>query len=125
MDAHHLLFPSGLLYAVNTAFFLGFIWRSFLDFSYIEALVHERGRFSRFPRWLVELPAILTSILILSSPLTGLVFSIDAQGYHSGLLYRIIYANAYFYLLLMMLLSYIGLRRFSWNPVEKASLIGD
>ena len=124
MDAHHLLFSSGLLYAVNAAFFLGFIWRSFLDFSYIEALVHERGRFTRFPRWLVELPAILTSILLLSSPLTGLVFSIDAQGYHSGLLYRIIYANAYFYLLLMMLLSYIGLRRFSWNPVEKASLIG-
>lgn len=43
MDAHHLLFSSGLLYAVNAAFFLGFIWRSFLDFSYIEALVTSGG----------------------------------------------------------------------------------
>lgn len=124
MDAHHALFSSGALYLANIVFFLGFIWRSFLDFSYIEALVRERGAFVLLPRWLAELPAILSTILIVSSPLTGLVFSIDAQGYHSGLLYRVIYANAYFYLLLMIALSIIGLRRYSWTRIEKASLVG-
>ena len=124
MDAHYPQFSSGALYLANMLFFLGFIWRAYLDFSYIESLMRERGVIALFPRWLVDLPAILSTLVLLSAPLTGLIFSIDAQGYHSGPLYRIIYANAYFYLLLMITLSIIGLRRFSWTRIEQFSLVG-
>ena len=124
MDAHYPQFSSGALYLANMLFFLGFIWRTYLDFSYIESLMRERGVIALFPRWLVDLPAILSTLVLLSAPLTGLIFSIDAQGYHSGPLYRIIYANAYFYLLLMITLSIIGLRRFSWTRIEQFSLVG-
>ena len=124
MDAHYPQFSSGALYLANMVFFLGFIWRAYFDFSYIESLMRERGAIALFPRWLVDLPSILSTLVLLSAPLTGLIFSIDAQGYHSGPLYRIIYANAYFYLLIMITLSIIGLRRFSWTRIEQFSLVG-
>lgn len=124
MDAHYSLFSTGTLYLANMVFFLGFIWRAYFDFSYIESLMRERGVIALFPRWLVDLPAILSTVILVSAPLTGLIFSIDTQGYHSGPLYRIIYSNAYFYLLLMITISVIGLRRFSWTRIERFSLVG-
>ena len=35
MDMCHGLFSPGILYLNNMLFFLGFVWRSFLDFSYV------------------------------------------------------------------------------------------
>lgn len=124
MDIHYELFSPEALYLSNMLFFLGFVWRSFLDFSYIEALVYERCSFRLLPRWLSRLPVLVLTVVILSSVFTGAIFSIDVQGYHSGPVYDLIYWNAYLYLLLMILLSVAGLQRNSWTKIEKMSLIG-
>lgn len=124
MDACHTAFTPEILYLNNMLFFLGFVWRSYFDFSYIEALVYERCSYRGLPRWLTRLPVLVLTFVILSSIFTGAIFSIDAGGYHSGPVYGLIYWNAYLYLLFMFLMSAIGLQRDSWTKIEKISLIG-
>lgn len=124
MDMCHGLFSPGILYLNNMLFFLGFVWRSFLDFSYVEALVSERCSCRGLPHWLSRLPVLILTVVILSSIVTGAIFSIDAAGYHSGSAYMLIYWHAYLYLVFMLYMSVIGLQQETWTKIEKASLLG-
>ena len=124
MDTYYTAFTPEILYLNNMLFFLGFVWRSYFDFSYIEALVYERCSYRGLPRWPDQAARARADLRILSSIFTGAIFSIDAGGYHSGPVYGLIYWNAYLYPLFMFLLSTIGLQRDSWTKIEKISLIG-
>ena len=126
MDMRHAEFSIGMLYLVNAVFFIGFIWRSFLNFSFVEALVRERCAGLRLPHHLAILPVALTTLIVLASYWTGWIFSLDADtgAYHSGVLYPLIYGNGYLYLALAACFIAASLRHASWTRLELISLIG-
>lgn len=126
MDMRHAEFSLGMLYLVNAVFFLGFIWRSFLNFAFVEALVRERCTGLRLSHRLVLLPVALTTLIVLASYWTGWIFSLDAGSgaYKSGPLYPLIYGNGYLYLILAAGFIVASLRHTVWTRLELVSLIG-
>ena len=86
-------------YTMNLAFFVFYLARIYWFFLfYLDVLEHH----VRLPRWVRRLsPAVflLSELVALSSPLTHAVFSFDAEGYHSGPLYQVLYVCFFFYLI--------------------------
>ncbi len=85
-------------YALNMAFFVFFLARTYCFFRFILDVIESR---SELPHWIRRLsPAvvILAELTALSSPLTHAVFYMDGEGYHSGPWYNILYICFFFYL---------------------------
>ena len=86
-------------YTMNLAFFVFYLARIYWFFLfYLDVLENHVS----LPRWVRRLsPAVflLSELVALSSPLTHAVFSFDAEGYHSGPLYQVLYVCFFFYLI--------------------------
>lgn len=117
--------PLWLLNACDLAFFAGFVCRDFIFYCYIESLVQERAPSIRMPRFLVWTVIEISLLLILTSPWSGLVYSINDSGYHIGRFYRLVlYANAYSYLLFSICLILAAMGRKVLGSMEKLALLG-
>ncbi len=105
MDMHHELFPVWSLYLSNGFYFLFFIGRSFCFLAYTMALFGpSSGKVGKALQRLVCLIFLGLELIVVSCPLTGLIFSIDRDlGYRSGPFYNLIYFALYFFLLLGIL----------------------
>ena len=104
MDDFHLACSIQLLTVINLAFFLCFITRAYQFYHYTASFLPERKKRNVFMAgllmagWLYILPTVLFHH----------IFWMDAQGYHSGPFYNVIYLyNAiYFGMSLVLLLRY-------------------
>lgn len=116
------------LIVINTfdvLFFIGFVSRDFLFYCYIESLVQERAPSIRLPRFLVWTVVEVSLLLILTSPWSGIVYSINDSGYHIGRFYRLVlYTNAYSYLLFSIGIVLAAISRNVLARIERFSLIG-
>ncbi|WP_024866770.1 EAL domain-containing protein [Butyrivibrio sp. FCS014] len=87
-----------VLYLLNSIYFILFYARAYLAFVFT-ANVFKMDPFSGMLRaLLLALPVDIGIILVCISPWTGIIYSIEAGGYHAGPMYDIIYFITYFYL---------------------------
>lgn len=91
-------FPLWIMYAVNHAYFLGFILRGFFLFAYTVEASRFYNKHFFWLRIIVSLPAAAAVMLILSSPWTAAIYTFSADGYHNCSFYPIIYFSTYFYI---------------------------
>ena len=91
--------PIWLLYSLNAAYFVVFYLRGYMFFLFTLTVLRVMD-LSLGKRILIQLPALIASILAISSPLTKLIFYFDENGYNSGVLYNILYVVFAIYLIL-------------------------
>ncbi|MGN1388489.1 MAG: EAL domain-containing protein [Bulleidia sp.] len=96
MDNSWENYPGGVLTSVNMLFFVLFILRIFLFVKFTMVLMRQWDQNSRGLVLACLIPELLMLALIVTSPLTGLIFRITDQGYVSGPLYRLINASIFY-----------------------------
>ncbi len=121
MDENHTSFPPFLLWLVNGLFFMFFLSRIFYFFRFTIDAIRLYPISSRFMIWCSRLIFILSETMVLLSFLTGSVFSIDAEGYHRGPLYDILYVCAFFYIFYALAMVFRHRRKLT--RFEKTGLI--
>ncbi len=93
-------FPTFLINILNAAYFVAFFSRgsSFFLFTASCCRVAKAKNIHRF--MLLNIPLIISCILAITSPWTGLIFSITEEGYVSGPMYNILYVEFGYFLFL-------------------------
>ena len=109
-DATHEFFSIGILYFLNTTYFVFYLLRIFCFFAYTASILDLPFAERRSGMATLAGVFVISEFITLSSLFTGAVFYIDLEGYHSGPLYNILYVTFVFYILLALVLI-IGNRR--------------
>ena len=91
-------FPLWVMYAINHAYFLGFIVRGWSLFAYTAETSHFLKNNILY-KLLASIPALVAVFLIFSTPWTSAIYTIAEDGYHNCSLYGIIYFDTYFYII--------------------------
>lgn len=116
-NAYHSL-PLWLVSVLNLLFFLAYILRSFLFLRFTAVLVKlDRVGFT-WPKALSYFILLVCEAIVVTSPLTGAVYTVDAMGYHRGPLYVILALSSFAFLLLGISLLF----RFR-KSIRKSALI--
>ena len=104
-DAHYSFPKYGipLSYALTMAFFLLLLLRSYLFFAYSASIVNLNRYNSKQNAWILRIPIIISSLLILTSPLTGACFSITDAGFVKGRFMYVLFACIFFYIAVSVL----------------------
>ena len=93
-------YPLSLSYGLNIAYFLSFILRGWLLFVYASEVVNAPRRWGRRYTWGCCIPAAVVCLMILSTPWTGAIFTMDpVTGYHNLAYYNAIYFSTWFYIM--------------------------
>ncbi len=91
VDMHYPDYQAGILYGLNMAFFVLFLLRIYCFFLFtVHALQLERSAHS-FMEYLPDAVFVLSELLAVSSIWNGSIFRIDADGYHKGPAYNVLY----------------------------------
>ena len=104
-DMNYARLPLALSSALNMAFFVFFLARIYWFFLYSVDLLGLLASRSRRRHILFSLVLLISELITLSSFWTGAVYRMDAEGYHRGPLYSVIYICFFFYLLLSVVLT--------------------
>lgn len=100
-------YPLSLSYALNIAYFLSFIIRGWGLFDYVASVVDSGRRWGRKFTWILASPAMFVCALILSTPWTGTIFTMDPiTGYHNLGWYNAIYFSTWFYIIASVALMF-------------------
>ncbi len=98
MDNHYELWPIPLVSAMNLLYFVAYNARIIAFFKLVLALLKiDRSGFY-WKKTLTYLVFLASELIVLSSPITGAVYTIDGTGYHRGPLYPILAICSFFYL---------------------------
>lgn len=101
-------YPISLSYALNIAYFLSFIIRGWGLFDYTASVVDAVSRWGRRFTWITALPALFVCGLVLSTPWTGTIFTMDpVTGYHNLGWYNVIYFSTWFYIAASVILMFV------------------
>ncbi|MBR1661012.1 MAG: GGDEF domain-containing protein [Acidaminococcaceae bacterium] len=107
-------YPLWVMYGVNQLYFCAFIARGWALFDYTAEECHG---YAALGKWLAKfsaVPALLTAILVLSTPWTGAIFLFSPErGYFNTGLYNSIYVCMYFYIALSLLCVFL-----QWNRID-------
>ncbi|MBR4333719.1 MAG: EAL domain-containing protein [Clostridia bacterium] len=103
-DNHYQALPVFLTSALNLLYFAAFIARAFTFFQLTMVLLKlDRSDFS-WKKLLTHFVFLASEAVIISSPFTGAVYTVDAAGYHRGPLYAVLPVCSFFYLVLGVIL---------------------
>lgn len=117
-DNHYQSLPIPLVSTLNLFYFVAYIARIYAFFRPVPILLKfDRPGVSR-KKLLTYLVFLVSEAIVLSSPFTGAVYTVDSTGYHRGPLYDILPVCAFFYLALG-----IGLLIFHRKRLRKGTLI--
>ncbi len=98
-------YPLSLSYGLNIVYFLSFILRGWGLFDYASEVVDAPLRWGRRYTWGMALPAAVVCLMILSTPWTSMIFTMDPiTGYHNLGWYNAIYVSTWFYIVASMAL---------------------
>lgn len=103
-DDAYQSFPLPLVSALNLLYFAAYILRAFMFLRLAAVLFRldrEKPGIWRILSWIV---LIAGEAVVLSSPFTGAVYTIDAAGYHRGPLYSVLPVTSFIFLFLGILL---------------------
>jgi EAL domain-containing protein (putative c-di-GMP-specific phosphodiesterase class I) len=98
LDEHHENFSILTLYILNTLYFILFVYRIYLFFIFEIHVMNLRMKDAPIIAALSIGVRMVSMLAILSSFITGYIFFIDGDGYHSGPYYDFLYVVAYFYI---------------------------
>ena len=93
-----------LISALNLLYFAAYIFRAFMFLRLAAVLVkldREKTGWEKVLAWLVF---IGSEAIVLSSPFTGAVYTVDAAGYHRGPLYSVLPVSSFIFLFLGIVL---------------------
>ena len=99
-DENHTILPLPLVSVLNLLYFMAFLFRVLCFFHLTLALLKTDTRWSPLKKLFSCSVFLLSELTVLSSPLTGAVYTIDSLGYHRGPLYDILPVCSFFYLFL-------------------------
>ncbi len=101
-------YPLWLLYAVNQAYFLGFIIRGWALYDYTAEECQGYTSLGKPLATLAGVPVIFAIFMILSTPWTATVFHFaQDKGYYNCYMYPIIYFCTYFYIAMSLLCVFL------------------
>lgn len=103
-------------YVLNGVYLLSFNATSVVYFAYIINVVRKKRKngLRLFERMLVTVPFTVDALLMLTTPITGLVFTITEKNeYVHGSLFLVLYANAMLYVALSQVYSMVYRRVFT------------
>ena len=107
-------YPLSFLYGLNIVYFLAFIVRGWSLFDYASEVVDAPCRWGRRYSWGMALPAVVVCLLILSTPWTAAIFTVDpVTGYHNLNWYNAIYYCTWFYIIASVVLLIVCRRAVS------------
>ena len=99
-DNRYQTLPLPLVSLLNLAFFAVYVYRAFMFLRLAVCLVRQNTiRFS-WPKAVAYFTFAVTEAIVLSSPFTGAVYSVDGAGYHRGPLYPILSVSSFIFLAL-------------------------
>ena len=91
--------PLFIVILTNMIFFIFFAIRGHAFFAFVCNYLGLNPSENKFRTFLCQLPLILNEIILISSPWTKAIFSVDDNGYHRGKYYYIIIVVFLFYIL--------------------------
>ncbi len=106
-DNNYRDFPLFLTYLLNVGFFVAFYARGACFFAFIASsfrIVNAKN-IRRYN--VIHIPLLISEVLAITSPWTGLIFSITDDGYVSGPLYNILYVLFGYYLFLSFMIVFL------------------
>lgn len=93
-------YPLSFSYGLNMAYFISFILRGWALFAYAAEVADAPKRWGNLFSHILTLPAVLLVIMVLSTPWTAAIFTMDpVSGYHNTSMYYSIYYCTWFYIL--------------------------
>ena len=98
VDELHSLYPIWVGYAANLAFFVLFLARIYVFFLFVLDILENHCSLRPGVRRYAPAVFVLSELIALSSPVTHAVFSMDAEGYHRGPRYSVLYVCFFCYL---------------------------
>lgn len=114
--------PIPLNFVLNMGFFVFYFARIFCFFLFTTVIIRVHMSVSKGTRFLMGLVFYISELIVLSSFFTHAVFYIDADGYHKGPLYFILYVCFFAYLFLSIVLLIFHRKRLTKG--EFASALG-
>lgn len=90
-DMKHQFFPSWALYFLNSAYFIFFFAIAYAFFMFTERICFDYT-YNFFTSSLAGIPLYVGIVIVLVTPWTHSFYYIDAEGYHSGPQYNLLYA---------------------------------
>ncbi len=103
-DADYSAHSQAMLYFLNMGFFVLYLARIYSFYAFTTAALHLPHKKLSAGFICSASVFLISEIITLSSFFTGAVFSIQADGYHSGPLYNLIYICFLFYILYSIVL---------------------
>lgn len=113
-DNYYQSLPAVLVSLLNMLYFAVYIARSLAFFRLTLVLLKIGARTPLWKKAIVYFVFAASEIIVLSSPATGAVYTVDSAGYHPGPLYGVLAVCSFFYLLTgtaLLLLRRNSLRR--------------
>ncbi len=107
-DNNYQSLPMWLTNMLNAAFFICFLCRAYLFFIFTVSVLESTPKENMVLTVVTRIPFYLSLIIAVLSPITGWIYYMDENGYHSGPMYNMLYVVSMFYLIVS--LSAIGLR---------------
>ena len=107
-DDNHERFAPWALYALNTAFFVLYFGRAYGFFQYTLDILRLNDQ--RLRRWFM-VPFVLCECVVLTSFVTGAIFSIEEGKYVSGPWYDLLFYSYLFYILAALMLLFLKRRQ--------------
>ena len=126
VDELHTLYPIWVGFAANLFFFVFFLARIYAFFLFVLDILENHQTLPAWVRRFAPAVFLLSELIALSSPLTHAVFYMDAQGYHRGPWYNVLYVCFFWYLALALVLivrHQRALPRGARNPLISAVMI--
>ena len=103
-DDHYQSYPVALVSLLNLLYFAAFIARSLAFFRLTIVLLRLDHPGYSGKKFLMYLVFLISEVIVLSSPWTGAVYSVDSAGYHRGPLYAVLAVNSFFFLIMGIIL---------------------
>lgn len=118
-DMHDEFYHDAFLYVLNSAYFVAFFACAFLFHIFTANVLNVTLYDNRIRRFLITLPMIFGDVIVVTSSWTHWFYYIDDEGYHSSVLYNVLYFIYAIYILLSFLLiikqRHLLIRRREWE----------
>ncbi|MCR5156246.1 MAG: EAL domain-containing protein [Butyrivibrio sp.] len=97
-DNNYSLMTSSVLYFLNSVYFILFYIRAYASYVFTANVFRVDLILDKVKANLMLIPLAVSILMVASTPWTGIIYTIDAKGYHTGPFYDVLYIISYFYL---------------------------
>lgn len=103
--------PDAFVYMVNILYLIMFNVLPVIYLVYLKMTIKNYSEWTLFEKLRIGIPILAACLLILTTPLTKWVFSVDESGYHHQRLFILLYISAFSYMFASLFLAISARRR--------------